>query len=203
MKCLDWKEKISGYIDGEIPGEDARRVEEHLAGCHACRALERRMRAMGTGMEKMETAVSPDFREKLFARLEAEKLLPRRRSLFVFSFRWAAIPLAVAVAFAAFLFIAPDKRQDPGVSPVEAPRVAQNVPAQQAPSTGVKSQESPQQSHAAPLKVQETAVTPVGLSAEEREIVAHLEIFEDPAAIEDQGDVDAIEIFEPSNMRKG
>ena len=98
MKCLEWKEKISGYIDGEITSDDARQVEIHLDDCGHCRQLERRMRAMGNGVGLVENPVSPEFREKLFERLEKEDLLPRRRSLFAFSIRWAAIPLAAAVA---------------------------------------------------------------------------------------------------------
>lgn len=192
MKCLDWKEKISAYIDGEASPEETRLVEEHLEACASCRALERRMRAMGNCVDRIETDVSPDFREKLFARMEAEELLPRRRSLFVYSLRWAAVPLAAAAAFAVFTLITPEKRQDAVAPQGELPRVAQSgrqQPAQPNPTP--------------PASGQAAATAAAALSTEEREIVAHLEMFEDPAAIEDQGEADTIEIFEPSLARKG
>jgi anti-sigma factor RsiW len=165
MECLDWKEKISGYIDGEISPAEVREVEGHLHECGTCRTLERRMRVVGTGVERTEATVPSDFREKLFARLEAEELLPRRRSLFVFSLRWAAVPLAAAAAFGLFLLVSPEKSKD-----LVAPQ-------QSMPSSG--------------------------LSAEEREIVAYLDVLEDPAALDDQGDTDTIEMFAPSGSRRG
>lgn len=167
MKCLEWKEKISGYIDREISPAEIREVEGHLAACESCRILERRMRALGVGVARAEAAVPSDFREKLFARLEAEELLPRRRSLFVFSLRWAAVPLAAAAAVGMFLLVSPEKGRD---------AIA------------------PQQS---------TPSAVVGLSAEEREIVAYLEVLEDPAALEEQGDGDTMEMFAPSGSRRG
>ncbi|MBI5342505.1 MAG: zf-HC2 domain-containing protein [Deltaproteobacteria bacterium] len=191
MKCLDWKEKISGYIDGEISSEEARQVEAHLETCGECRTLERRMRAIGTGVARVETDVPPDFREKLFTRLEAEELLPRRRSLFVFSLRWAAVPLAVAASVAVFLFVSPEKGKDAG------------APQPTATSSKVSPQAESQPSNAAPGKGQPVATAAAGLSVEEREIVANLEVLEDPAAIDEQGDPDTIEIFEPSVRRQG
>jgi anti-sigma factor RsiW len=191
MKCLDWKEKISGYIDGEISPEEARQVEAHLEACGECRTLERRMRAVGTGVARVETDVPPDFREKLFTRLEAEELLPRRRSLFVFSLRWAAVPLAVAASVAVFLFVSPEKGKDAGAPQPAATSSKVSPQAEVPPSPGV------------PVKERPAATAAAGLSAEDREIVAYLEVLEDPAAIDEQGDPDAIEIFEPSPRRQG
>jgi anti-sigma factor RsiW len=186
MKCLDWKEKISGYIDGEISPAEVREVEGHLEACESCRALERRMRAVGGGVASIETSVSTDFREKLFARLEAEELLPRRRSLFVFSLRWAALPLAAAAAFGLFLLVSPEKGRDAILPQGGLPRVAQ-----QSPPSSASGIERP------------VATAAAVLSPEEREIVAHLEVLEDPAALEDQGDADTIEIFGTARGRRG
>src|SRR5512141_274096 len=100
MKCGEIKEILSGYVDGESRGDEGRLVEEHLAACAGCRDLARRMRIVGAGVEKAEGAVPPDFRETLFARMEREGLLSRRRSLFVYSIRWAAVPMAAAAVLA-------------------------------------------------------------------------------------------------------
>ena len=64
-------------------------------------------------------------------------------------------------------------------------------------------QETARTSPAASGEARTPAAAVTGLSAEEREIVAHLDLFEDPAAVEEPSDVDAIEIFEPSGINKG
>ncbi len=203
MKCLDWKEKISGYIDGEISRAEVREVEEHLEACESCRALGRRMRAVGSGIERIEATVSPDFREKLFARLEAEELLPRRRSLFVFSLRWAAVPLAAAAAVGLFLLISPEKGKDAIFPQGGLPRVAQQAPQQttHSPVGSPRTEGSPPSSASGIERPVATAAA--GLSTEEREIVAYLEVLEDSAVFEDQGDADTIEIFGTAGGRRG
>jgi anti-sigma factor RsiW len=205
MKCTDLKEKISGYIDGEISPDEVRLVEGHLGACVDCRSMERRMRALGTGVEIMETSVPADFREKLFERLEKEELLPRRRSLFAFSLRWAAIPLAVAAAFAVFLLISPETVKEvgtperlPGVAQ-DAPRVAQGTP-EGAPITD---SEATKASRPRNQQERELEVVAAGLSSEDREIVAHLDIFEDASAIDEQADDDVIDLFESGTGSKG
>jgi len=170
MECRDFREHISASIDGEVPPGEARRIEEHLAGCAECRALERKMRAIGIGVARTEGVVPSDFREKLFARMEAENLLPRRRSLFVFSIRWAAVPLAAAAALALFLLSSPEKGKD-AAAPQPQPAAAARAGGE--------------------------------LTPEDREIVAHLDVLEDPSAFDAPGDVDEMEIFEPSRRRQG
>src|SRR5512134_2402073 len=143
MECREWRERISASVDGEVSPEEARLVEGHLEACPECRALERKMRSVGIGVARTEGVVPPDFREKLFARMEAEDLLPRRRSLFVFSLRWAAIPAAAAAALALFMLTSADKGNDDVSPQVSPPRVAQ-----QAPATGPRDPASPADSPA-------------------------------------------------------
>jgi anti-sigma factor RsiW len=171
MECRDWRERISASIDGEIPPEEARLVEGHLEKCAECRDLERKMRAVGIGVARTEGIVPSDFREKLFARMEAEDLLPRRRSLFVFSLRWAAIPVAAAAALALFFLASPDKGKD-AVSPRQTTPVAAQTAGEQ-------------------------------LTPEEREIIAYLDILEDPSDLDSPGDVDEMEMFAPPGRGHG
>lgn len=103
MECSEIREIISAYVDGEALPEEARRVEEHLGGCAECRTAEKGMRALGVAVARTEGVVPTDFRENLFARLEKEDLLPKRRSIFVYALRWAAVPLAAAAALALFV----------------------------------------------------------------------------------------------------
>ena len=168
MKCRDIREIISAYVDGEAGPEDARLVEEHIGGCPPCRMAERRMRELGMAVVRTEGSVSPDFRENLFARMEKEDLLPKRRSIFAYSVRWAAVPLAAAAALALFV-----------LSSREAPR------------------------DISPPAVRPTHVAGIeDLSPEDREIVAHLEVLEDPDLF-DGLEIEEIEIFIPPPRQRG
>jgi len=167
MDCRDAKELLSAFHDGEASGEESRQVEVHLAACAECRAAQRRMFALDAMIVRSETDVSPDFRDTLFSRMEAEELLPRRRNLLSFSFRWA-LPLAAAAALGLFLLFSREVPQGP-VAPGNAPQVA----------------------------VREE------LTAEEREIVAYLEVLEDPSSFEVPGEVDEMEILLPPARGQG
>lgn len=200
MDCTEMKELLSASVDGEVSQAEARRIEEHLEGCAGCRALERKMRAIGTGVAMTEGVVPSDFREKLFARMEAEDLLPRRRSLFVFSIRWAAVPLAAAAALALFLLTSPEKGKD-SVSPREQlPHVARRAPV-------TESGEAPASTGLPRVAAQRPPAVPVPgheqLTPEDREIVAHLDVLEDPSALDAPGDVDELEILAPPGRRQG
>ena len=203
MECREWRERISALIDGEISPSEARLVEAHLEECAECRAVEQRMRAVGIGVARSEAVVPPDFREKLFARLEAEELLPRRRSLFVFSLRWTAVPVAAAAALALFLLVSTEMGKDSIAPPSQPPRVAQRAPADESREP-VSPAVSPGPQSAASREQAPALQTANGqLSPEEREIVAFLDILEDSSSFDAPGDVDEMEIFEPSGGSRG
>jgi hypothetical protein len=213
MKCSDLKELLSSWIDGEASPSEARQVEEHLETCAGCRTLERKMRAVGIGVARTEGSVPPGFREKLFARMEAEELLPRRRSLFAYSLRWAAVPLAAAAAAILFLLVSPEKVKD-GISPQgQLPTMARpGQPTETVPQTAPPSPEvSPQAAkRVLPRGVAEgergetaTVARPGGeLTEEERDIIANLDILEESADIDGDGDIDELEIM-PARRSRG
>ncbi len=169
MDCRDIREWISAYVDGEASGEEARRVEEHLGKCGTCRTTEKRMRALGAAAAQTEGTVPADFRDTLFARMEREDLLPRRRSIFVFSVRWAAVPLAAAAALAFYVLSSRDVPRGGTPTAVSPPKIA---------AVGEE------------------------LTPEDREIVANLEILEDPDLFRET-DVEEWEILVPSSQRRG
>ncbi|MGQ9636000.1 MAG: anti-sigma factor family protein [Bryobacteraceae bacterium] len=35
-ECLELFERLSAYLDGELPVEERRRIEEHICGCPPC-----------------------------------------------------------------------------------------------------------------------------------------------------------------------
>lgn len=171
MDCGEIREIISAYVDGETTPEEARRVEEHFGRCPECRAAERRMRALGVAVARTEGTVPLEFRENLFARMEKEDLLPKRRSIFVFSLRWAAVPLAAAAALALFVLSGRDVPRDLSSTAVRPPGIA--GPAAE-------------------------------LSPEDREIVAYLEILEDPDLFQEtEIEEEEMEFFAPSPGQRG
>ncbi|NJD61432.1 MAG: hypothetical protein FIA93_01765 [Deltaproteobacteria bacterium] len=206
MECLELKERISAMIDGEALPAEVRMVEEHLAACAECRAIERRMRSVGAGVARIEGEVPAGFRDALFARMEAENLIPRRRSLFVFSLRWAAVPLGAAAALALFLFMSGGKGKDAVMPPEPVPRVAQSPTAAPAPA-GI-AEDASKRLPAVAGREREKSVASAGagqepLSPEDRDIIANLDLLEDPAGIDAPGEVDEMEIFVPSGRRQG
>lgn len=227
MKCDEIKEILSSYVDGEAGADERRLVDEHLAACAACRDLARRMRLVGTGIGKTEGVVPPDFRDKLFARMEREDLLPRRRSLFAYSVRWAAVPIAAAAVLALFLLTSREAyKAGPGApgAPRQAmnarPPSAQDGQGQPPSAGGQASRPGGAQERAAvaargpepPAPAAGTgagghavadARTGADLTAEERDIVAHLDVLEDPSSLDAPSEIDELEIVEPAVRTKG
>ncbi|MGE5189911.1 MAG: anti-sigma factor family protein [Gemmatimonadota bacterium] len=207
MRCGEIGEKLSCYVDGELRGDEARALEEHLAACGACRRLAGRMRILDAGIGRTEALVPSDFRETVFARLEREELLPRRRSLFAYAVRWAAVPLAAAAALALFVIASRDAGVKGPAPAAKAPSAAEaRAPrAGSAPEPRVARQAPETSTRAAGTGVAATAVARAGadLTPEERDIVAHLDVLEDPAAFDEPSDIDDLEIVEPGGGGKG
>jgi len=162
MDCRDIRESISAFVDGEAsPGEEAA-VRDHLASCERCRALERQMRAVGAGVRHVRGSVPDRFREGVFARLESEGVLPKRKKPFPAAWRWAAVPLAAAAA-ALGLFLLTSREAVRGPVPP-----------------------SPQGNAAA-------------LSTEDREMLALLDILEDPAPFDAVDDAEGVDLLVPGD----
>ena len=162
MDCRDIRETISACVDGEASPGEAASVRDHLASCERCRTLERQMRALGAGVRQVRGRVPDRFREEVFARLESEGALPKRRKLFPTAWRWAAVPLAAAAGLGLFLLTSRE--------PVRGP--------------------------APPMSVQGSAAA---LSPEDREMLALLDILEDPADLDANDDAEGMELLLPGD----
>jgi len=174
MGCRDIRESLSAFVDGEaLPGEAAA-VRGHLASCERCRVLERQMRAVGEGVRQVRGPVPDRFREKVFARLESEGALPKRKKVFPAAWRWAVVPLAAAAGLGLFLLTSREVVRGPAPPAPVAARVGTPVP--HAPS--------PQQD-----------VEP--LSTEDREMLAMLDLLEDPVAFDANDDAEGMDLLAP------
>ena len=158
MDCRDIRETISAFVDGEASPEESGALKEHLASCERCRVLERQMRAVGAGVRQVRATVPDRFREKVFARLEAEGALPPMKRARARPWRWTAVPLAAAAALGMFLLTSGDtirKGDVPGSSAA------------------------------------------VSLTTEDRETIALLDILEDTAAFDADGDAEGMDLLAP------
>ena len=176
MGCRDIRETISACVDGEASPEEAARGREHLASCERCRVLERQMRAVGAGVRQVRGSVPDGFREAVFARLDAEGALPKRKKALPTAWRWAAVPLAAAAGLGLFLLTSREAVRGP----------APPVPAAAWVGTSAPPAPSPQGNGSA-------------LSTEDREMLALLDILEDPAAFDANDDAEGMDLLAPGD----
>ena len=176
MDCRNIRETISAWVDGEASPGEAAAVREHLASCERCRVLERQMRAVGAGVRQVRGSVPDRFREEVFARLESEGALPKRKKVFPTAWRWAGVPLAAAAGLGLFLLTSRDAVRGPDSPGPAKARVETSAPPSPSP--------------------QGNAGT---LSTEDREMIALLDLLEDPGALDANGDAEGMELLAPGD----
>lgn len=105
MSCEMWAERLDAYVDGEMPEQDLRALEEHLGTCRDCaaEALDRmQMKRATRAAAAMRFTPPPELR----ARIE-KSIAPRRRRLaFLLSPALAvAVALVLAIAISSAIFV--------------------------------------------------------------------------------------------------
>jgi hypothetical protein len=97
MTCAAFAEALSGWIDGELPGERARQMREHAAGCEICRDLERDVRAVvaGLGALPREDAAPRDAWPSIHERIEREATRGKPPDL---AARWLSVAAILVTA---------------------------------------------------------------------------------------------------------
>jgi hypothetical protein len=131
MTCATFEPLLALFAGGELPLDDQKKVEAHLASCAGCRAFaatlaDNRQALRELGQEDPDPHALATVRQRVWASLESapHALRPSRR---VAHFWFAA---AAVVAVVAALLPRPDRDPSPAVS-VAAPRpaVSPGVPA--------------------------------------------------------------------------
>jgi anti-sigma factor RsiW len=102
--CPD-NQLISVYLDGELPSPWKEKLEDHLAGCRACRERLETYRAFFVEPAQEEAAGAAAAQERVWQKLEQHTgIKPRSYSLWR---RRISVPIpAVAAAAAVIIFIA-------------------------------------------------------------------------------------------------
>lgn len=204
MGCRDIRETISVFVDGEASPGEAASVREHLASCERCRMLERQMRAVGAGVRQVRGTVPDRFREEVFARLESEGALPKRKKVFPTSWRWAAVPLAAAAGLGLFLLVSREAARGPALPGPATARVGTSAPLASVPRSAAPGSAGSLPAVPVPGPAVSPAVPPashrgnaVALSTEDRKMLALLDILEDPAAFDANGDAEGTDLLAP------
>jgi len=67
MSCEDWTEKLDAYVDGELPPDEARALQQHLRGCSTCaaEALAKVQQKLAVKNAGMRFAPDPAFRDRM------------------------------------------------------------------------------------------------------------------------------------------
>jgi predicted anti-sigma-YlaC factor YlaD len=110
MKCDLPIELLSGYLDGELDGEQTRMVEEHMKACKVCRKELEDLKKLDGYVRSVE--VEEPSREFLFTvnRRVIDRIKKKRRVSF-FRFAPVLVPVAVAALVLIVLVRSPEPTQ--------------------------------------------------------------------------------------------
>jgi anti-sigma factor RsiW len=79
MRCIEFVELITDYLEGEVGEEQRSRMEHHLEGCRGCRAaveqIKTVIRLTGRLTATDVASIDPLIRDRLLSTLR----IPRRR----------------------------------------------------------------------------------------------------------------------------
>jgi anti-sigma factor RsiW len=112
MNCIltptEQENLLLGYSSAGLDAATSQAYERHLAGCEQCRTLLELQRQLDESLTDWEApAISPDFDQKLFARIHAEQAapLPWWKDLSVFGFGWKPLATAAVALLALVVFL--------------------------------------------------------------------------------------------------
>ncbi len=92
MPCLDYRRWLSPYIDKQLPPEQRRELDAHLAGCAGCRDELASLQGMLSTLQTLEAPAAPELLAGIHAKLQPA---PARRRV---PFLWPGLALAAATA---------------------------------------------------------------------------------------------------------
>jgi len=122
MKCEEIKELFSEYVDGELSAADAASVEQHLAGCEACRAEFEALRQTAALVRSLPRADAPQGLARSVTESVGKQMAVRKRAAIL---RWTGVGgwLAAAAALIIVIQLVPwEGPLDPGV--LTEPKIA-------------------------------------------------------------------------------
>lgn len=107
MTCNDCRPLLSAHLDGELAGESAQAVRDHLSACEACRRDQESLSALKQATSRMPLPKAPDVLESTIrnALSHAPEPINMRR----FALAMAAV---AAITVSMFIALRPDGSHD-------------------------------------------------------------------------------------------
>ena len=133
--CDKMKSNYSGYIEGGLPADQYKILDDHLSACPGCREAIREMKIIRQSLRQLpQIQVSPDFEQKLHQLV----FQPNPRGSFIPPqlHNWKLPALGSAIVLATIgLFLIMNDSSGPAGSSVTQPANLINSAAPQLPST--------------------------------------------------------------------
>ena len=97
--CAETKARLSHWLDGDLPPEEAASVQAHLASCAPCANLAAELGALRDALARLPAAeFPPGLAERIRRQAESERLLRRDRRLRPGRPVWAAAAALILLA---------------------------------------------------------------------------------------------------------
>jgi anti-sigma factor RsiW len=97
MTCQEVGERLSAWLDRELPPAEHDGIAAHLEGCAGCRRELARLRALEAALGKLAAPVPPRVAEKVAARLKERQVARDRRPW------WQSLALAASLVLGIYL----------------------------------------------------------------------------------------------------
>jgi anti-sigma factor RsiW len=115
MKCEKASEELISYLDGKLDQSERSEVQEHLAGCAACRARAEEFRGVWSVMDEFP-AIEPSF--EFDARVRQGVAEEPRRSWSAWFVPQARLALAAVLLIALTVWVAKRPASNPSSPPL-------------------------------------------------------------------------------------
>ena len=79
LRCIDFVDEMTAYLDGELDDQERGRIERHLAGCAGCRAAVDQFQTTIQLAGRLSAADVATLDQVIRDRLMATLRIPRRR----------------------------------------------------------------------------------------------------------------------------
>ncbi len=111
-QCDKLQESFSSYIEGELPVDERRNLENHFSLCTNCREVLNRMRLVRQNLSQLTPiTASPDFDVKLNQKLRSLSAQPASRKFstdYLMNWRFAtAVIVVFVIAVSSFMLMDP------------------------------------------------------------------------------------------------
>lgn len=140
MDCAAAHIALSAHLDGELTPAEAQELQEHLALCPQCRALQEELSALQELLRQIDMpSPPPELKERVMAHLPPQGK-PKGKVMAIHWKRWGAMAAAAALVIAsAIWFRLPSANKDAANAPLA---LADAAPSQAADSLDIASPEN-------------------------------------------------------------